>query len=556
MCKISVGYHAMIAAQAAGQGSIIHDRYLMTGSARPTGVVLGFDFGTSALKAAMYDVDGTLLARTAIGYTPLITDDGLAEQDPEAWWHAMAEATRSILDARPVHRDAIVGLGVSAQMCGTIPVDANGTPLHRCLLWLDTRSAAIARRITAGGPRIAGYGVFPLLRWLIRTNGAPSLAGFDPLTKMLWFREARPAIWRRTARLLDVKDWLLYRLCGRFVTTPDLAQLTWLMDNRKGRWCWSKALLDRMQLAESMLPEIVQASDNIGTLCAQAADHLGLNTTTIVSGGVGDVNAVALAAGRRVPEARHLHVGTSLWMASYREARAVDPFSGIATLCSALPDRYLLVATQQNAGAAVNWAARALGFGSGQDALRAFDADANTATPGPRTPLFLPWLAGERVPVDDRAVRAGFVALNTGCDRADLAYAVLLGVALNARWALSKMARLNSATDAPMTVLGGGADSAIWCQTFADVLQVPVRVGPHPRFAGARGAAMTAAVAAGWHDNLDSVPTPSQPAHEYLPNTHLRSLVDERYDALVSYYTSTRRWQHRFLAPPFPGGSI
>ena len=113
----------------------------------------------------------------------------------------MANATRAVLAQVEDAAGRVRSLGIAAQLCGCVPVTSAGEPLHRCLISLDTRSAPIARAITAGGPRVAGYGVLRLAGWLRLANGAPNLSGKDPLSKMLWFREREPEIWRRTARI-------------------------------------------------------------------------------------------------------------------------------------------------------------------------------------------------------------------------------------------------------------------------------------------------------------------------------------------------------------------
>ena len=506
------------------------------------GTVLGYDFGTSSVKAGLFDRDGRITASSSAPYPLALPGDGLAEQNPLDWWQAMARATRVILDAPGVRRESIAGIGLAAQMCGTVPVDAAGVPLHPCLIWLDTRSAGIARRITGGGPRIAGYGLLALLRWLPATNGVPNLSGNDPLSKMLWFRESQPEIWRRCAKFLDVKDWLLHRCTGRFATTADAAQLTWLMDNRPGRQRWSESLAQRVGIALERLPEIVGAGETAGALTADAAAHLGLRAGLPVSGGAGDLNAFALASGAQRIGAQHLCVGTSLWFSAYVPGRKVDPFSGIATLCAAQRDRYLLVATQECAGSAVQWSAAALGFGEGSQAVAALDAAAARARPGEQTPLFFPWLHGERVPVDDRHLRGGFSGASLASGRDDLAYATLAGVALNARWALERMNRLAPPAQAAISFMGGGARSAAWGQVFADILQRPLRVPAAPHLAGARGAAMTAALAAGWHADFAHAFPGTAFEREHEPDPGRRAWSEDHYARFVGFHRATRAW--------------
>ena len=511
-------------------------------------LVLGYDFGTSSVKAALFDRDGRIVADGQRSYPLMLPEDGWAEQAPEDWWAAMGAVTRAILDTAQVNPNRIAALGLAAQMCGTIPVDRDGGPLHNCLIWLDTRSDAVARRITGGGPRIAGYGAFKLLRWLYLTNGAPNLSGKDPASKIVWLRENRPALWARAHKLLDVKDWLVQRCCGAFVTTEDCAHLTWLMDTRKGRRRWSPILLRQAGLEATRLPAITRATENAGALTPSAADHLGLAAGTPVAAGAGDVNACAVAAGDLSPGIYHVHLGTSMWLGTHTTGRRVDPLSGIATICAARPDSYFLVATQESAGSAAAWAARCLGFeGADGAAERALDTAAADAAPAADAPYFFPWLYGERAPADDKFIRAGFVNASLAHGRSALARSVLEGVALNTRWALQYAERLGGRADRDIRIMGGAARSDLWCQIIADVLQRPVARPDRPELGGARGAAAIATVTAGWHESLDAAAATAAaaPRRRFEPDADRADLYRERYARFVDYYRRVRRWHRR-----------
>jgi xylulokinase len=427
-----------------------------------------------------------------------------------------------------------------------VPVDRTGTPLHNCLIWLDTRSDAIARRITGGGPRIAGYGAFTLLRWLRLTNGAPNLSGKDPTSKILWFKEERHEIWERTHKVLDVKDWLLHRCCGAYVTTEDCAHLTWLLDTRRGRKCWSPAILDRLGIDRAVLPDVIPAVETAGVLTASAAEHLGLAAGTPVAAGAGDVNACALAAGTLAEGAYHMHVGTSMWLGTHMSKRRVDPTAGIATICAAVPDTYFLVATQESAGSAAAWAARGLGYKkNGAPDFEGFFAAAEAAKPALESPYFFPWLYGERVPVDNKYLRGGFANLSLTDGRVELARAVLEGVALNTRWAMEKAQRLGRMSEPMIRLMGGGTVSDLWCQILADVHQRPMQRMEWPRLSGALGAAMTAAVTARWFGDLSEATVMARAQHCFQPDPRRAEQFQGRFERFVEHYRLSRGWYRR-----------
>ncbi len=500
------------------------------------GFVLGYDLGTSSVKAALFDSAGRVAASAAEPYPLLLPAPGWAEQRPDDWWRAMCAVTREVLAKAGADPSRVAAAGISAQMCGVVPVEKDGWPLANAIIWLDTRSSEIARRITGGGPRVAGYGIVSVARWLRLTGGAPNLSGKDPPSKMLWLREQRTDLWPSVHKLLDVKDYIVHRCTGRFVTSYDCAHLTWLFDARTGRKLWSPILLKRLGIDRALLPDIARASDVAGTLGEGAAGELGLRPGTPISVGLGDVSAAALAAGN----APHLYVGTSDWLGAMIPKAKVSPLTGIGSISGADGRDNLLIAAQESAGACVAWATGALGFGT--NAFAAFDAEASSVATNKDSPLFLPWLYGERVPLDDRHVRGGFLNVSIAHGRADLARAVLEGVALNVRLAMKEFDRLAQSAGQPLRMVGGGANSKQWCQIFADVLQRPIEVMAEPALAGARAAAMTAAVAGGWYPSLAATAVMTAKAHTYAPNVSLAPLYAERFADFSKSYKRLKPW--------------
>lgn len=508
-------------------------------------LVLGYDVGTSSVKAALFDGDGRVVARARAAHPLLLPAPGWAEQRPADWWSAMASATAVLLATEGVAASRIAAIGLTAQMCGLVPVDRAGEAVHNALIWLDTRSEAIARRLAGGWIRIDGYGLLALWRWLRLTRGAPNLSGRDPLSKMLWLRQAEPAAWGRVDKLLDVKDWLVRRCTGESVTTPDVAHLTWLYDIRAGRQGWSPGLLRHVGLDGAMFPQVRRATEVAGALTAEAAASLGLAPGTPVAAGLGDVSSAAVAAGTLAHGAMHLCVGTSAWLAAHLPTAKVDPFTRVGSIAAADGEDYLLIATQENAGAAVQWAGSALGFG--EDPMALEQAAARVA-PSAAAPLFLPWLYGERVPIDDPHARGGFAGLSIAHGRGDMARAIYEGVALNLRWAMPPADRLAGSAGTPLRFLGGGAQSRLWGQIFADVLGRPIERMEAPELGSARGAAMVAAVVAGWYGRLQDTMGMARVERGFEPDRRLAALYAERFARFTSHYRRLRPWYRRFAA--------
>ena len=174
-------------------------------------VFLTLDIGTNSIKAALITTEGQLVANAREPLTVQLPKPGWAEQSPADWWQALCECTRAL--AEQAQSRSIINLTISAQTAGSVAVDKRGKVLAPAIIWLDTRSHKQAGNLMSGIPRINGYGLLPALQWLFITNGAPSLAGKDPLSKILWFRQHRAELWKQTHKLLDVKDYLLL-FCG------------------------------------------------------------------------------------------------------------------------------------------------------------------------------------------------------------------------------------------------------------------------------------------------------------------------------------------------------
>ena len=126
----------------------------------------------------------------------------------------------------------------------------------------------------------------------------------DPPAKMLWLKRHEPEVYAQAWKLLDVKDWLILRATGHAATTADLANVTWMMDTRKGREGWSDALVSRFGLRRELLPDIVDGTASPGGLTDAAASELGLPAGLPVFAGAGDVCAAALGSGARLPRLR------------------------------------------------------------------------------------------------------------------------------------------------------------------------------------------------------------------------------------------------------------
>ena len=537
----------------------------MTTPARPKYVV-GVDLGTGGPKVALASTDGSILGHEAEKVELILLPGGGAEQDPDEWWRAIVTATRRLLERNLVPAEQISAICMSSQWAGTVPVDADGRHLHNAVIWMDGRGAEYARALTSGGVRVpgAGYNARALREWLTKTGGAPSRSGKDPVGQVQWLRHERPDVYAAATHLLDVPEYLTMRLTGRAVAGYDTAVQRWCTDNRDPSAVrYDESLARRCRIDLAKLPELVRPASVVGPMLPEVAAELGLpdGARVQVVVGTGDTTAAAVGAGAVEDYVGHLYIGTSAWLSTHVPFKRTDVLRNIASLPAVVPDRYWVATIQDVAGKAIDWLIDHVVYPDDgmlearprpDDALERLNALAVSAPPGSNGVIFAPWLNGERTPVDDPFVRGGWFNVSLSTTRADLARSVFEGIALNARWMKEAVERFLR-KELPegfqeLTFIGGGARSALWCQTLADVLGCTMLQAEDPVLANARGAALIAAVGIGelaWAD----IPSRVRIAASYRPDPGCREVYDRQYETFSALYRRTKRIYARHNAP-------
>ncbi|MFQ5435101.1 MAG: FGGY-family carbohydrate kinase, partial [Anaerolineae bacterium] len=264
--------------------------------------------------------------------------------------------------------------------------------------------------------------------------------------------------------------------------------------------------------------------------------------------GTPDVQSAAVGSGAVADFAGHLYIGTSSWLTCHVPFKKTDLFHNMGSLPSAIPERYLVANEQEMAGACLNFLRDNLlyqddGLGSAvppADYYERLNQAAASAPPGSNGVLFTPWLYGERTPVDDHTIRGGFYNLSLPHTRADLIRAVFEGVAYNGRWLLKYVEKFIGRQMGRLNMIGGGANSDLWCQIHADVLDRPIRQVRDPIQANARGAAFLAAAALGFIQFSD-IPQLVPIARTYEPNPANRALYDGLFAEFLQLYKQNRK---------------
>ncbi|MDF1619917.1 xylulokinase [Pseudothioclava nitratireducens] len=431
---------------------------------------IGLDLGTSGLKGILIDGDQRVLAEASAPLEAIRPHDGWSEQSPADW----ITAAEIVLEKLAAHGlSAVRGIGLSGQMHGATLLSASDDVLRPCILWNDTRAHAEAAALDAE-PRfrkITGNIVFP---------------GFTA-PKLAWVAKHEPAIFDQVAKVLLPKDYLRLWLTGEHVAEmSDAAGTSWLDTGARD---WSDALLSATGMTRAQMPRLIEGSEVSGTLRAHLAERFGMPKSVVVAGGGGDNAASGIGVGVVKAGQAFVSLGTSGVLFAANDGYQPDAATAVHTFCHALPGTWHQMGVILAATDALNWFARLAG-----SSAQTMTSDLG-ALKAPGKTLFLPYLGGERTPLNDASIRGAFIGLEHATDRQAATRAVLEGVTFAIRDCRDALAATGTRIESLLAV-GGGSRSDYWLQAIATALGTPVSLPVAGDFGGAFGAARLGLMAA------------------------------------------------------------
>ncbi len=501
---------------------------------------LGIDLGTSSVKVGLFDNNLDLLCGTSEKYGIRYLKGGGAEQSPSEWWDTLVKACGNLSSQYPEYWKEISGVSVTGQFSGTIPLDEYGNLLHDAIIWLDSRGEEETRELISGFPGMGGYRIDKLYSWIHQTGGAPTRSGKDSISHILFLRKEFPEIFRKTRIFMEPKDYINYRITGNFFSTFDNMVLHWITDNRDpNNIHYSNSLLKMTGLERSLFPPLKGSWDSIGHPTEAVSNELGLKKEIIVAGGSGDIQSAIIGSGCFDNLESILYIGSSSWISCHVPYKKTDMMHNIASLPSALPGKYFVAAEQENAGSALTYVKELFQNGSSLT-YPELDELAKSAPPGSEGLLFLPWLYGERAPVESKSLRSSFFNMSLSHKRQHLIRSVMEGVGYNTRWLLGTVEKFVGKELNSLVMSGGGASSEFWAQTMADILNREIRTMKNPLYVNSRGAAILAMMASGI-DPAVIMGKHGSNSKVFTPDTDNSKVHQQNYDAFLRFYKDNRK---------------
>jgi gluconokinase len=416
-------------------------------------VTIGLDLGTTGCKAVAVNQDGQVLERNAVEYPLIRLEEGQAEQDALVVYEAACAALRGLTAKLETPPNA---LALSGAMHSLLPVDNAGNPLAHALTWADTRPGSVLEKLRASVDPLEVYA----------RTGCPLQTPFHT-TKLTWLREAHPDVFQSAARFIAIKDFVAYRLTGRWATDVSLASTTGLFNLQTQTW--DAELLALAGVDESHVLEVIDSLETHGEISANAARETGLPKGVRVVAGGSDGALANLGAGVIEPGSSVITVGTSGALRRAVSEPLLD--SKARTWCYRLSKHHLFAGGAiNNAGLLLEWLRESFYREFDRDAgFEALLSEATSIPPGADGLTVLPYLTGERSPHWQSDLEFTLHGARLRHTRAHIARAALESIA----FCIADI-RAITGTDGPIKLTGGITRSRIWMQTLADVLETPL----------------------------------------------------------------------------------
>ena len=481
---------------------------------------IGIDLGTSSVKLLLMDELGVIHQQVTREYPLEFPHPGWSQQAPEDWKDAVLSGLQEL--TANCDKRQIAGIGTGGQMHGLVVLDRDDNVIRPAILWNDGRTAAQVDYLND----VIGK------QTLSERTANIAFAGFTA-PKILWMRENEPENFARIAKIMLPKDYVNYILTGVHCCDYSDASGMLLLDVAHKRW--SKEMLDLCGITEAQMPALYESYETVGTLRPEIAQLLGFPENVKVCAGAGDNAAAAVGTGVVGDGGCNISLGTSGTVFISSKQFGVDPNNALHAFAHA-DGGYHLMGCMLSAASCNKWLM--------DDILRTKDyageqAPITDEKLGTNHVYFLPYLMGERSPINDTNARGAFIGMSMDTSRADMTQAVLEGVAFAIRDSVEVAKSLGIPLASSM-LCGGGAKSPLWRRILANVLNMPLTIPASEQGPG-MGGAMLAMVACGAYDSVEQVCQKLVTVSETVtPDPEIAARYEARYRQLRLIYPALK----------------
>ncbi|HIR31666.1 MAG TPA: xylulokinase [Candidatus Faecousia faecavium] len=482
---------------------------------------IGIDLGTSAVKLLLVAEDGQICNSVTKEYPLEFPQPGWSQQNPEDWRKAVLEGIPQLLEG--FDGSQVAGIGCGGQMHGLVVLDDQDQVIRPAILWNDGRTA---KQVDYLNEQIGR-------QTLSQLTANIAFAGFTA-PKILWMRENELENFARIAKIMLPKDYINYVLTG--VHSCDYSDASGMLLLDVQNKCWSQRMLEICGITQEQMPQLFESYQCIGTVTPEMARQLGIPQTTKVVAGAGDNAAAAVGTGVVGNGGCNISLGTSGTIFISSDTFGVDPNNALHAFAHA-DGGWHLMGCMLSAASCNKWLC--------DEILKTTDyaKEQQDITPeklGENHVFFLPYLMGERSPINDTNARGTFIGMTMDTTRADLVQAVLEGVAFAIRDSFEVARSLGIAI--PTTkICGGGSKSPLWKTIFANVLGIPLEIVKTEQGPG-YGGAMLAMVGCGQFESVQAAADALvSVASTVEPDPALTAAYEKRYQQFRRIYPAVKQ---------------
>ncbi|MGG3306687.1 FGGY family carbohydrate kinase [Paenibacillus lautus] len=483
--------------------------------------ILSIDLGTTNIKVSVYDKHLTPL--TTLSETVHYNRNGdRVEFDPDHYFTCIQGMIRKAAAiGKTSNNEDVVQIVLTGQAESLILLDQNKRPVHPAISWLDMRSRKECEELSSVFDSELCY----------RITGQPELIPTWPITKMLWMKRNKPDIFHQTAHYLLLKDYIIYRLCGRMAGDYSIYSFSHYFNITEK--CYWEDILHYCGVKIEQLPEVLPSCSIAGTLMPEWMDaEIGLTCETKINVGTLDHFAGMIGTGNIKEGVISESAGTVLSIATLVNAPLFSE-GRIPLNCGPFPDTYVLLPVCESGGFSLEWYKNHF-----LEDLSFSDINETLIRRSYRIPpVFLPYLTGVNAPDFNENASGVFFGIHASHDKYDFALAIMQGVACLLKKNLDYM-RDSGVKINKIISTGGGAKSPLWTQLKSDITKQVIEL-PANEEAACYGAAIIGAVSEGFFPTFkEAVDQCVAIVKRYEPAE--RTEYDQTYTVFTALYDSLK----------------